>query len=110
MSPRNPIMSGRAFFFEGSGCEGKADLQLLQTRGRCLESGLIRSRYRICGAYHGSNDSSTLGDEPLVVQIAPLQGRMEAPRQFTVVPRQKARGVGFLLFRTAQCGHTVRGR
>ena len=56
-----------------------------------MESGLIRSRYRICGAYHGYNDSSALGDEPLAVQIAPLQGRMEAPRQFTVVPRQKAR-------------------
>ncbi|CAE7694050.1 LINGO4 [Symbiodinium sp. CCMP2592] len=73
----------------------KADLQLLQRHGRCLESGLIRWRYSICGAYHGSNDSSGLGDEPLAVQINPIQGQMEAAAQFTVVVRQKAREWGF---------------
>ncbi|CAE6963622.1 Lingo4 [Symbiodinium sp. CCMP2592] len=73
----------------------KADLQLLQGHGRCLESGLVRWRYSICGAYHGSNDSSALGDEPLSVQITPIQGQMEAASQFTVVVRQKAREWGF---------------
>ncbi|CAE7225085.1 vasn [Symbiodinium sp. CCMP2592] len=73
----------------------KADLQLLQRHGRCLESGLIRWRYSICGAYHGSNDSSALGDEPLAVQINPILGQMEAAPQFTVVVRQNAREWGF---------------
>ena len=67
----------------------KSDLKLFQQHGRCQESGLIRSRYKACGAQGSITHGRPLKDQPVVVSLDPFIGRPESPPTFAVVPRKR---------------------
>ena len=78
----------RANWSEWTAASG-ADLKLFKKHGRCQESGLIRSRYKACGARGSITHGRPLEDQPLLISLDPFMGRPESPPTFAVVPRKR---------------------
>eukprot|EP00439_Symbiodinium_sp_Y106_P014686 s4170_g2.t1 len=66
------------------------DRKFLREHDRCLESGLVRSRYAVCGADDGIASGIALSDQPFIVPVPLFNSQPAALPTFTIVPRKGA--------------------